>query len=94
MKIGIRTIILLILGVVGTLALVYNSSYTVPDLVEVRYGFPLAWGTNVLNTIAGPTNTWSVDPIILALDAAFWFLVLIVVSAIVNYRRGNSKKKP
>ena len=91
MNIGIRTIILLILGVIGTFALVYN--YSVPNLVEVRYGFPLTWGTNILNTIAGPTDNWSVEPIILALDAAFWFMVLVVASAILNYRRGNPKRK-
>ncbi|MGD0803053.1 MAG: hypothetical protein ABSA11_03165 [Candidatus Bathyarchaeia archaeon] len=93
MKIGIRTIILLILGVIGTLALVYNQGYSVPDLIEVRYGLPLTWGANILSTVAGSTNEWRVDLIILAIDAAFWFMVLIAASTILNYRRGNSKKK-
>jgi hypothetical protein len=94
LKIGIRTIILLIFGVIGTLALVHNTNYSVPDLVEVQYGLPLTWGANILNTLAGPTNQWSVEPVILAIDAAFWFLVLIVASAILNFKRGNSKKNP
>jgi hypothetical protein len=41
MNIGIRTIILIILGVIGTLALVYGNVYSIPDSVEVRYGLPL-----------------------------------------------------
>ena len=91
MKIGIRTIILFILGVIGTLALIYNYGYSVPDLVEIRYGLPLTWGANILNTIAGPVDKWRVDPIILAIDVAFWFTVLIVASAILNYRREKPK---
>ena len=93
MKIGIRTIILLILGVIGTFALIYNYGYSTPDLIEVRYGLPLTWGANILSTIAGPTDKWRVDLFILAIDAAFWFLVLIAASTILNYRRGNSKRK-
>ena len=91
MKMGFRTIILIILGIIGTIALIYRDVYTVPDLVEVRYGFPLTWGANILDTIAGPVDKWSVNPIILALDAAFWFAVIIAVSAILNYRRGKPK---
>ena len=91
MKLGIRTIILVILGVIGTLALVYSSSYSVPDLLEVRYGLPLTWGVNTLSTIAGPVNIWRVDLFRLAIDAAFWFIVLIAASAILNFRRGKPK---
>jgi len=91
MQIGIRTIILFILGVIGTLALIYNYGYSVPDLVEIRYGLPLTWGANILNTIAGPTDKWRVDPIILAIDSAFWFTALIAASAMLNYRRGKPK---
>ena len=92
MNIGIRTIILIILGVIGTLALVYGNVYSIPDAVEVRYGVPLTWGANILSTIAGPVDLWRVDPIRLAIDIAFWFAVLITASAILNYRRGKPKE--
>jgi hypothetical protein len=94
MRIGIRTIILLILGAFSTYAVVYSTVYSVPDLTEVRYGSPLTWGANTLSTIAGAINTWRVDTNLLAVDVAFWFLVLITASAILNYRRGKSKNKP
>jgi hypothetical protein len=92
MNIGIRTIILIILGVIGTLALVYGNVYSIPDSVEVRYGLPLTWGANILSTMAGPADFWRVDPIRLAIDIAFWFAVLIASSAILNYRRGKPKE--
>ncbi len=92
MNIGIRNIVLIILGVIGTLALVYGYIYSIPDAVEVRYGMPLTWGTNIISTIAVPVDIWRVDPIRLALDVAFWFTVLIVASAILNYRRGKPKE--
>jgi hypothetical protein len=91
MNIGIRTIILIILGVIGIFALVYGSVYSVPDAVEVRYGLPLSWGANIISTIAGPVDLWRVDLIRLAVDVAFWFTVLIAASAILNYRRGKPK---
>ena len=93
MRIGIRTIILLILGAISTYAIEYTTIYSVPDLTEARYGVPLIWGVNTLNTFVGSTNIWRVDTIYLAIDVAFWFLVLITASAILNYRRGNSKNK-
>lgn len=92
MNIGIRTLILILLGVIGTVALVYGKIYPIPDSIEVRYGLPLVWGTNILSTISGPVDLWSVDPIRLTVDVAFWFIVLIVASAIVNYRRGKPKE--
>jgi len=92
MNIGVRNIILLILGVTGTLAIVYGSGFAVPDLSEIKYGQPLTWGTHILDTIAGPVDTWRVDLTILALDVAFWFLILIVASAILNYHRRKPKK--
>ncbi len=87
MQIGIRTVILIIVGVIGTLAIMYSYDYSVPDLVEARYGFPLTWGVNTLNTLAGPVNTWRVDLIKLTVDVALWFAVLIGVSSVLNYRR-------
>lgn len=94
MNIGIRTLILVLLGIIGTLALTYGTVYSIPDLVEVRYGLPVTWGTNVLSTIVGPVDVWRVDPLRLAIDVALWFLVLIAASAILNYRRGKPKETP
>jgi hypothetical protein len=77
-------------GVVVALVLVamlWGSTYSVPDLVRVDYGLPLRWGANTLDTIAGPVNRWSVDPMFLALDLIFWFATLIVVQFLVS-RRG------
>ena len=92
MNVGIRTLILFLLGIVGTLALTYGTVYSIPDLVEVRYGLPFTWGTNVLSTIVGPVDVWRVDPLRLAIDVALWFLVLIVASVVLNYRRGKPKE--
>jgi hypothetical protein len=50
MNIGIRTIILIILGVIGTIALTYGNVYSIPDAVEVRYGLPLTWGARAMRT--------------------------------------------
>jgi len=92
MNIGIRTMILIILGVIGTIALAYGNIYSIPDSIEVRYGLPLTWGTNIISTIAGPANLWRVDPIRLAIDVAFWFTVMITASSILNFRRGKPKE--
>jgi len=92
MNIGIRTIILIILGLIGTFGMIYNYVYTVPDLVENRYGFPLIYGAHILNTIAGPVDKWRFDPILLVIDVAFWFAVLITASVILNFRRGKPKE--
>ena len=92
MNIGIRTLILILIGAIGTAAIVYGKIYSIPDSIEVRYGLPLTWGTNILSTISGPVNIWSVDPLRLTVDVAFWFTVLIAASAILNYRRGKSKE--
>jgi hypothetical protein len=92
MNVGIRTLILLLMGIVGTLALTYGTVYSIPDLVEVRYGLPFTWGTNVLSTIAGPVDVWRVDPLRLAIDVALWFLVLIAASVVFHYKRGKPKE--
>lgn len=64
---------------VALLAMLWGSTYSVPDLVRVSYGLPLTWGVNTLNTIAGPVDRWSVDLGSLAIDLVFWFVTLIVV---------------
>jgi len=68
-----------VIVVVALLAMLWGSTYSVPDLVRVSYGLPLTWGVNTLNTIAGPVDRWSVDLGSLAIDLVFWFVTLIVV---------------
>jgi hypothetical protein len=72
---------------VALLAMLWGSTYSVPDLVRVSYGLPLNWGVNTLNTIAGPVDRWSVDLVSLAVDLVFWFATLIIAQFIVS-RRG------
>jgi hypothetical protein len=94
MNIGIRTIILIILGIIGTYAMIFSSVYSIPNAVEVRYGVPLTWGTNIITSISGAIDLWTIDIIRLAVDVAFWFTVLIVASAILNYKRKKPKETP
>ena len=72
---------------VALLAMLWGSTYSVPDLVRVSYGLPLNWGVNTLTTIAGPVDRWSVDLVSLAVDLVFWFATLIIAQFIVS-RRG------
>jgi len=71
---------------VALVAMLWGSTYSGPDLVNVSYGLPLKWGVNTLNTIAGPVDRWSVDLISLAVDLVFWFGTLIVVQFIASRR--------
>jgi hypothetical protein len=73
--------------VVALFAILWGSTYSVPDLVQVSYGLPLNWGVNLLDTIAGPVDKWSVDLVALAINLVFWFATLLVVQFIVS-RRG------
>jgi len=72
---------------VALLAMLWGSTYSVPDLVRASYGLPLNWGVNTLDTIAGPVDRWSVNLVSLAVDLVFWFATLIVVQFVVS-RRG------
>ncbi len=71
---------------VALLAMLWGSTYSVPDLVRVSYGLPLNWGVNTLDTIAGPVDRWSVDLVALAVDLVFWFAILLVAQLIVSRR--------
>ncbi len=72
---------------IALLTMLWGSTYSVPDLVRVDYGFPLRWGANTLDTLAGPVDRWAVDLMSLAVDLVFWFATLIVVQFLVS-RRG------
>ena len=79
-------IVSLVVVAIALLAMLWGSTYSVPDLVRVDYGLPLRWGSNTLDTLAGPVNRWSVDMMSLALDLIFWFAMLIVFQFIVSRR--------
>ena len=71
---------------VALLAMLWGSTYSVPDLVRVSYGLPLNWGVNTLDTIAGPVNRWSVDLVALAVDLLFCFATLVVAQFLASRR--------
>jgi len=54
------------------LALTLGIMFDWPDYVHVNYGFPMVWGTHVLNTIHGPVDIWQVDILALLVDLVFW----------------------
>ena len=69
---------------VALLAMVWGSTYSVPDLVRVSYGLPLNWGVNTVVTIAGSVDNWSINMTFLAVDLVFWFAVLLVVQYLLH----------
>lgn len=73
--------------VVALVAMLWGSTYSVPDLVRDSYGLPLRWGVNTLETIAGPVDRWSVDLTALTIDLVFWFVTIIVVQILVMWHR-------
>ncbi len=79
-------VVSLVVVAITLLAMLWGSTYSVPDLVRVDYGLPLRWGSNTLDTLAGPVDRWSVDMMSLALDLIFWFATLLVVQFIVSRR--------
>jgi hypothetical protein len=72
---------------VALLAMLWGSTYSVPDLVRVSYGLPLIWGVNTINTIAGPVDKWSIDLSSLAIDLVFWFVTLIVAQFLPSWQK-------
>ena len=74
----------LVVIAIALLAMLWGSTYSVPDLVRVDYGLPLRWGTNTLDTLAGPVDKWSVEVMSLALDLVFWFTTLIMAQFLVS----------
>jgi hypothetical protein len=72
---------------VALLAMLWGSTYSVPDLVRVSYGLPLTWGVNTINTIAGPVDKWSIDLSSLAIDLVFWFVTLIVAQFLPSWQK-------
>ena len=71
------------------LALLVGFTYDWPDYVHVDYGLPLTWGTNTLNTFAGPVDNWSVNILNLLADLLFWLGILTTIVAVLLYKLKN-----
>ena len=83
MKILLGGTIVAGIAIIALFAMLWGSTYSVPELVRVSYGLPLNWGVNTLETIAGPVDRWSVDLTSIAIDLVFWFATLIVAPYVV-----------
>ena len=78
----IRTIVItLVSSIIGLVAVLWGSTYSVSDLVEIKYGFPLVWGNHLVNTIASPVNSWYINSNSLVIDLVLWFGVVIIAVA-------------
>jgi hypothetical protein len=78
----IRTIgITIVSSIIGLVAILWGSTYSVSDLVEVKYGFPLVWGNHLVNSIAGPVDSWYINWNSLAINLVLWFSVVIIAVA-------------
>ncbi|MEM3546040.1 MAG: hypothetical protein QW547_02855 [Candidatus Bathyarchaeia archaeon] len=79
-----------------TSALTSSAEYNWPDYVHIDYGYPLVWGTHVLNTIHGPVDVWRVNLTALYLDLALWFTIMVVCLSLILYvkpRKQSSLKQ-
>ena len=75
------------LGLLTVAALTYGWTTSYPDNVNLGYGLPLTWGVHQLITIAGPVDTWRVDPTALLIDLALWIALIIVVPELLRPRQ-------
>lgn len=67
------------------LALTLGSTYSIPDLTNVSYGFPNTWAVHTTSTIVGPVNLWSVDVNALLIDLSLWLVVLAALNIIISF---------
>ncbi len=49
------------------------ETMSAPDLVEIKYGFPLFWLHRQTISITAPVDTWSVQWPSLVVDLVLWF---------------------
>ena len=71
---------MLLLSVIAAVALtsasmVRSETISVPDAVEIKYGFPLFWLHHQTGSIAGPVDIWSVQWASLVIDFVLWFII-------------------
>ncbi len=70
--------------VVILLALTLGSTYSIPDLTNVSYGFPNTWAVHTTSTIVGPVNLWSVDINALLIDLTIWLVALAALNIVIS----------
>jgi hypothetical protein len=76
---------LVVWTVLTILAVTWGTRFDWPDYVHINYGLPLVWGTQTLNTIAGPVNRWNVDVSALMMNLAFWLGTMLIAASIMLY---------
>ena len=64
------------------LAVSWGTRFDWPDNVHINYGFPLAWSTNTLSTIAGAVNIWVVDITALILNIGLWMGIMLITESV------------
>jgi hypothetical protein len=74
-----RIIIQVICSILTIIGLSYGSKFSVPDAVNISYGFPFSWGVHQLVTIAGPVDIWSVNISNLVIDLVLWLLLILEI---------------
>lgn len=79
-----KTYQILIAGIM-IIALVVGRPVSYPDNVHTLHGFPLAWGTHQLVTIAGPVDTWYVSITNLIIDLVFWVGLILIIPYLMGY---------
>ena len=89
MRVGKMLLLSLVAGVTLAFASVIRfETISVPDLVEIKYGFPLFWLHHQTISIAGPVGIWSVEWASLVMDFVLWF----IISAAIVYVLDRYKK--
>jgi len=92
MKATIRRLIkAVLLGVLSTVASgLYRVEFNWPDYHHIDYGFPLAWLTRTLSTIAGPADSVNFIAARFLLDLAFWSVFSgLVMGAVIRIGRSS-----
>ena len=72
-------------AVLTILAVTWGTRFDWPDYVHIDYGFPFVWGTQTLNTIAGPVNQWAVGISALTLNLVFWLGIMVIFASVMLY---------
>jgi hypothetical protein len=84
-----RIIILLAINIfwiiLTILAVTWGTRFDWPDNVHIDYGFPFAWSTNTLSTIAGAVNIWVVDITALIINMGLWLGIMLITESVLLY---------
>jgi hypothetical protein len=64
------------------LTVTWGVQFDWSDNAHVNYGFPWAWATHTLSTIAGPADIWAINLSALIIDLLFWLGLMVVATAL------------